>query len=176
MKKHLLRYAIPLMAAGLCILWADTKVDYDHNADFSRYHTYSWIKAEAGDSLWQDRIVRDVDAQLQAKGWRKVPSGGDAAVAAYGATHNERSLQTFYDGFGGGWFWRGWGGNGMATTTVENVPVGSLMVDVFDANTKKLIWRAHGSDTLSGKPEKNEKKLEHRVAEMFDHFPPKSKG
>jgi hypothetical protein len=54
MKKQLLRYAIPLMAAGLCILWADTKVDYDHNADFSRYHTYSWIKAEAGDSLTRE--------------------------------------------------------------------------------------------------------------------------
>ena len=50
------------------------------------------------------------------------------------------------------------------------------MVDIFDSGTKKLIWRGFGSDTLSDKPEKNEKKLEHRVGEMFDHFPPKSKG
>jgi hypothetical protein len=64
----------------------------------------------------------------------------------------------------------------MATTTVENIPVGTLVVDLFDGSTKKLIWRAHGSDTLSGKPEKNEKKLEKRVAELFEHFPPKSKG
>lgn len=64
----------------------------------------------------------------------------------------------------------------MATTTVENIPVGTLVVDIFDANTKKLIWRARGSDTLSGKPEKNEKKLEHRVAEIFQHFPPESQG
>ena len=100
---------------------------------------------------------------------------GDAGVAAYGSVKNEKTLQTYYDSFGGGWFWRGFG-DGMSTTNVENVPVGTLVVDLFDANTKKLIWRGEGSDTLSGKPEKNEKKLEHRVAEMFDHFPPKSKG
>jgi len=174
MKKHL-RYVLPLLAAGLCILWADTKVDYDHHGDFSRYRTYSWIKAEAGDSLWQERIVQDIDNQLQAKGWQKVPSGGDAAVAAYGSVKQEQSLQTYYNGFGGGWFWRGWG-DGMATTTVENIPVGALAVDIFDGNTKKLIWRARGSDVLSGKPDKNEKKLEHQVSEMFKDFPPKSKG
>jgi len=175
MKKHALRLGLPIFAAGLFVLWGATKVDYDHHADFSRYHTYSWIKAEAGDQLWADRIMRAVDNELQAKGWQKVPSGGDAAVAAYGSVHNQKNLETYYNGFGGGWFWRGWG-DGMATTTVENVPVGSLNVDIFDANTKKLVWRGSGSDTLSGKPEKNEKKLDHRVAEIFEHFPPKSKG
>jgi hypothetical protein len=170
-----LRSALPFVAAGLCILWADSKVDYDHHADFSRYHSYSWIKAEAGDQLWQQRIMDAVDNQLQAKGWQKVPAGGDAAIAAYGSVHNQKTMETYYNGFGGGWFWRGWG-DGMATTTIENVPVGNLVVDVFDGSTKKLIWRGYGSDALSGKPDKNEKKLDHRVAEIFEHFPPKSKG
>jgi hypothetical protein len=174
MKKHW-RFALPLLAVGLGVLWAETKVDYDHHVDFSRYHTYSWIKAEAGNSLWQDRIVQAVDNALQTKGWQKAPGSGDAAVAAYGSVHNEKSMETFYNGFGGGWFWRGWGPT-TATTTVENVPVGRLVVDVFDSQSKKLIWRAYGSDMLSGKPEKNEKKLDHRVGEMFEHFPPQSKG
>ena len=175
MKKHALRFAVPFLATGLVVLWAATKVDYDHHVDFGRYHSYSWIKAEAGNSIWADRITQAVDNTLQAKGWQKVPSGGDAAVAAYGSTHNEQNIETFYNGWGGGWFWRGWGG-GPVTTTVENVPVGELVVDVFDSGTKKLIWRGFGSDALSEKPEKNEKKMEHRVGEMFDHFPPKSKG
>jgi len=90
--------------------------------------------------------------------------------------HNERTLQTFYDGLGGGWFWRGFGGIGTATTTVENQPIGTLTVDIFDANTKKLIFRAHGSDALSNHEDKNEKKLDHSVEEMFKHFPPNAKG
>jgi hypothetical protein len=42
--------------------------------------------------------------------------------------------------------------------------------------TKKLIWRGVASDTLCGKPDKDEKKLEKVVADMFNKFPPPSKG
>ncbi len=157
---------------------ADVKTDYDHHADFGRYHTYSWIKVDAQDSLWADRIKQDIDGQLQAKGWTLSPSGGDVDVAAYGSTKNQRSTETFYDGLGGGWGWRGWGmgGEGIATTTVQNTPVGTLNVDLFDGQTKKLIWRGSASDTLSSKAEKNDKKLESAVTDMFKKFPPPPKG
>jgi hypothetical protein len=100
----------------------------------------------------------------------KVESGGDASVAAFGSIREQRELETFYSGFGGGWRWRGFG-DGSATTNVNITKVGTLMVDVFDSQTKKLIWRGASSDTLSGKAEKNEKKLEKDITEMFKHFP-----
>lgn len=174
MKKHFLPSAI-LTIFGAAALLAAIKTDYSHSTDFGRYRTYSWISVKAGDSLWQDRIMRDVDGQLSAKGWARVPSGGNASVAAVGATHNEENLQTFYDGFGGGWGWQGFG-DGLATTTVQNVPVGTLMIDIFDSQSKKLIWRGTSSETLSEKPDKNEKKLEKSVDDMFKHFPPASRG
>jgi hypothetical protein len=166
-------FAWAALAAGLMFA-AGLKTDYDHSADFSRYRTYSWIKVDAGNSLWSDRITRDVDAQLAAKGLTKVASGGDLGVSAFGSTHNQQSLETFYNGFGGGWFWRGFGG-GETTTEVVNTPMGSLVVDMFDGQTKRLVWRSNSSETLSGDPEKNEKKLEHEVADMFKHFPPERK-
>jgi len=43
---------------------------------------------------------------------------------------------------------------------------------MFDAQTKKLIWRGTASDVLSDKPEKNEKKLLKATEDMFKHFPP----
>jgi hypothetical protein len=168
MKRQALKVFIP-MFAGVCLLLASVKTDYDHSADFNRYKTYSWISAKGSNDLWSERIMQDVDQQLAAKGWSKVQSGGDAAVSAFGRVRNEQTMNTFYDGLGGGWRW---GGFGEATTTVENTPVGSLVVDIFDSSTKKLIWRATSTDTLSEKPDKNEKKLEHAVEEMFKHFPP----
>jgi hypothetical protein len=164
------------MVAAAFLLYADVRVDYSHEADFARYHTYSWIKVQAQDPLWNDRIQRAVDNELTSKGWQRVPSGGDAALTAYGSTKTEQTLQTWYDGFGGGWGWRGLGGVGMATTTTENTPVGTLMVDIFDASTKQLIWRGSSIATLSGNPEKNVKKLDKDVADMFKKFPPESKG
>lgn len=175
MKKHLGVSVGLATVVGAVLALASVKTDYSHSADFGQYRTFSWLKVEAGNPLWTDRITRDVNSALSAKGWQEVSSGGDASVSAFGATHNEQTLQTFYDGFGGGWFWRGFG-DGLATTTVENTPVGTLVVDIFDTKTKKLIWRGSSSDTLSSKPEKNEGKLEKSVDDMFKHFPPPPKG
>jgi hypothetical protein len=47
-----------------------------------------------------------------------------------------------------------------------------LVVDLFDSNTKKLIWRGASSDALSDKSAKNIKNLDKGVEKMFDHFPP----
>ncbi|MGA2601149.1 MAG: DUF4136 domain-containing protein [Bryobacteraceae bacterium] len=172
MRKRILRYAA-LGAVTTCILFAaKVTTDYDHSADFGQYHTYSWERVKAGDQLWADRITRDVDQQLSAKGWQKVESGGDVAVTGFGSTKEQPTLNTFYDGFGG---WR-WGGFGETTTTVTNTPVGTLVVDMFDARTKHLIWRGMSAETLSGKPEKNENKLADAVKDMFKKFPPPAKS
>jgi len=163
-----------LVLAGVSIALAvKVTTDYNHRVDFSRYRTYSWLKVEA-DPLWTDRIKDAVDSQLVAKGWSRVADGGDASLAAFGSSHKQPRIETFYNTFGGGWFWRGFG-DGIATTTVDFTPVGTLVVDIFDTPTKKLIWRGVASDVLSDKPEKNEKKLEKATADLFAHFPPPSK-
>lgn len=166
-----------LIVAG--VMYAAVQTDYDHKADFGRYHTYSWIGVKAGNSLWQERIMSAVDSQLAAKGMTKVASGGDVSVSAFGRTSERDTMQTFYDGFPG-WGWRaGWwgmGGGGMATTQVVPEKVGNLTVDMFDGQSKQLVWRGVASDTVSDKPEKNEKKVEKAVDDMFKKFPPKERG
>lgn len=147
------------------------RVDYDHHVNFSEYKTYSWAKVEMPDPLWNDRVKEAVDKVLTKKGWSEVPSGGDVSIVAVGTTHEKPTLQTFYDGFDG-WMWSGFAD---ATTYVENYTVGTLVIDMFDSKTKRLIWRGSASDVVSGKPEKDEKKLNEAVSKMFDHFPPKPK-
>jgi hypothetical protein len=162
------------VASAYILLAAKITTDYNHSMDLSQYHTYSWLEVKAGDPLWPDRIRAAVDSQLASKGWNKVPMG-DASVAAFGSTREQPRLQTFYTGFGGGWRWRGFS-DGISETTVDATPIGTLVVDIFDTTTKKLVWRGVSSEALSDKPEKNEKKLEKAVGEMFKHFPPKTKG
>jgi hypothetical protein len=168
------RVRIPLLLVAIwalttAVLGIDVKTDFDHHVNFSAYKTYSWAKVDTPDPLWNDRVKEAVDRELTAKGWTEVASGGDVSVVAIGTTREKPTLQTFYDGFDG-WMW---GGFGDATTYEENYTVGTLVIDIFDTRTKKLIWRGSASDVLSGKPEKDEKKMNKAVDKMFEHFPPR---
>src|ERR1700733_7388415 len=118
-----------IASVGIALLFAtatfaqQVKTDYDRNANFSRYKTYSWEKVQTQDQLWVDRIKEAVNTSLTAKGLTPVASGGDIAIVAIEMTKNQQTLNTFYDGLGGGWGWRrggGFGGFGEATTTAGN--------------------------------------------------------
>jgi hypothetical protein len=174
-------YAFALFGLLLCnslsLFAVSISTDYDHSANFSQYKTYSWLKVQAGDSLWADRIQQDVDAQLAAKGWTKVLSNGNASITAFRSTQEQPTLETFYDGFGGGWGWRGGrgfggGGLGMSTTTTEDTKVGTVVVDIFDSGTKQLLWRGKERSDLGNNAEKNTKSLTKDMADLFKRFPP----
>jgi len=180
LKENLMNVQRTIFAsAAIALLFAtglfaqQVKTDYDRGTDFSHYKTYSWEKVQTPDPLWVGRIKEAVNSALTAKGLMPVESGGDVAIVAIEMTKNQQSLNTFYDGFGGGWRWGG--GFANATTTVDNYKVGTLVVDLFDANTKQVIWRGSSSDTLSDKSDKNIKNLDKGVQKMFDHFPPDAK-
>jgi len=58
---------------------------------------------------------------------------------------------------------------------VNEYLVGTLVVDMFDAKSKSLVFRGTAADELSDKPEKNAKKLEKASTKMFKEFPPSAK-
>jgi len=169
------------VAFGMILLAAtasaqQVKTDYDRGANFAQYKTYSWEQVKTKDPLDVDRIKSAVNAALAARSWAQADSGGDVSIVAMEITHNQQTLNTFYDGFGGGWGWRRFGGGGFgeATTTTDTYKVGTVVVDLFDAKTKQLIWRGSSSDTLSNNSGKNIKNLDKGVDKMFKHFPPDS--
>jgi hypothetical protein len=149
------------------------KTDYDRSADFTQYKTFSWENVHTQNPLWVDRIKSAVNSALAAKGWTLVDSGGSVSIMALEMNQTHQTLDTYYDGFGGGWGWRRWGGGGFgdATTTTSTYTVGTLVVDLFDSKTKALIWRGSASDTLSDKSDKNIKHLDKAVDKLFEHFP-----
>jgi hypothetical protein len=157
------------------------KTDYDRNAEFSQYKTYSWQGIHTENPLWVDRIRAAVNSALAAKGWTQMESGGDVSIMAMEVNQTHKTLDTYYDSYGGGLGWGrrfgGWGGGfGESTTQEDTYRVGTLVIDILDAKTKNLIWRGSSSDTLSNKSDKNIKNLDRGVEKMFDHFPPKAKS
>jgi len=162
--------------AVACGAWAqDVKVDYDKAANFGAIKTFSIkLGTSWGNQIGEKRVMDEFTEALSAKGWKLVPEGGDALVVVHGAGETKRSLNTFYSGMGG-YGYRGWGGGmGTATTTESEYTVGTLVVDIFEAKTKSLMWRGAAQDELSDKPEKNIKKLGKASDKMFKDFPPGS--
>src|SRR6267142_5794557 len=111
---RLKRMAATLM--GMMFLFAgisaaqQVKTDYDRAADFAQYKTYSWEHVKTKDPLDVDRIKNAVNADLAEKGLSQVESGGDVSIVAIEITREQQTLNTFYNGFGGGWGWRRFGG------------------------------------------------------------------
>jgi len=149
----------------------EIKTDHDHTVDFGKYRTFMWIKEPKPENpLMKQRIIDAVNAELEAKGLRLAADHADLGVSANTATKEEQTLDSFYGGFPG-WGWhRHWGG----PVVVETYEVGTLVVDLFDTDTKQVVWWGSASGTVSDKPEKNNKKLDKAVEKMFKDFPPNS--
>jgi hypothetical protein len=174
-----------LAGAAVAVQAADVHTDYDKHADFSRIHNYCWGHVSTANPMFEQRIKDEVDKDLQGRGWQQSSGGAcDAEVFAKGDVHNQTELQTYYTGlgggWGGGWGWGGWGwrsgwwGPGPETTTTEiNKPVGSLVIDIFDGQSKSLIFRGIATGDVSKNPDKNTHNLDKDIDKMFDHFPPK---
>ena len=160
----------PLVAGSLA---QEIKTDYDRNADFGHYKTFSFEKIETKDPLWVDRITSAIGRELTGKGLRKVASDGDIAIIAIGMEADQQTLDTFYDTYPGGWGWRWGSGYGDATTTTETYTVGTLVVDLFDKKTKALLWRGSASDTVSDNSTNNIKNFDKSVKRLFKGFPPR---
>lgn len=179
--------ALALALFPLAASAASVTTDSDPSVNLASYKTYYWAqKPSSGAPLMDQRIVADVDAQLQAKGFT-LAADGDIALSANVSTTEKQSLDTFYTGPAmGGWGWRGgWGGRGWGmgmqgmggmgmadtTTTVNNYEVGTLVVDMFDTKTKEAIWRGTASGAVPSSMTRQNKVVDSSIVKMFAKFP-----
>ena len=179
MQIRTLAVAAALSFVGAGAFAQDVKVDYDKAADFTKYKTFAIkLGTSWNNPLSEKRVLAEIQQGLTEKGWTATTDDAkaDAVVVLHGATEKQKSLNTFYSGGYGGYVWRGGWGGGMSssTTTVDEYTVGTLVVDIFDAKSKQLVYRGTASDEISNKPEKNAKKLAKASDKLFKDFPPGS--
>jgi len=126
------------------------------------------------DQLISQDIKRAVDEQLAQKGLTKVEGNGNLQIAYLAAIREEKSI----DLNGMGWGGRGYGGwwDGSILGQISTIPVGTLVIDVYDPARKQLIWRGDASKTLDLKkdPDKNYKNLQKAMSKLFKNYPPQA--
>jgi hypothetical protein len=173
-----------LAAAGCSTL--DVHADKDPAADFSKYKTYEWTTkskgAEATDvtghpsDLVEDRIHRAVEAQLNAKGLRPVDAAIGEKPDIYVTDHTSLKERIEGDwsgvdlglGYGfGPWYGMAWNA---PYAPARQYTEGTLVIDLIDADTHRLVWRGIATDEAPA-PEKSAEKVDQAVAETFKKFP-----
>lgn len=175
---RVLGFAALVCSLASAALAQKVTVDFDENADFGAIKTFAVKVATTwGNPLGEQRVLAEFEDAFAAKGWRLVPEGeADALVLLHGATETKHTLNTFYSGGGyGAYGWGGWGGMGgmgSSSTTVSEYTVGTLVVDVYAAKSKALLWRGVATDELKAKPEKREKQLVKASEKLLKDFPP----
>jgi Domain of unknown function (DUF4136) len=182
-KKHLVFALAALLLAPAVVLAQKTSYDYDKSANFATYKTYALKDGtKVGQPLIDDRIVAAIEAQLAAKGLKKVDANPDVFVVYHTAFDKQKDISTFSSGYGGGYGGYGWryGGawaGGTSTTQVRDILIGTLVIDLADAAKGQMVWRGMGVKEVDtqAKPEKRDKSINNAVTKIFKNYPPKVK-
>jgi len=170
--------AITTLLAVICALPAIAQkvyIDYDETADFSSYDTFAWgktpeVSLQDSSPLMHSRLKNAIEYQLTTGGLIEDTENPDLYVTYHGEEEEKVSVDTHNWGYGYGGGWRRsayWGsGYGDTTTTVRTYDVGTLIIDIWDAKEKQLIWRGSATKTIPSKPEKQAKLIDDAVAKL----------
>jgi hypothetical protein len=162
-----------LLAA--CASTANVKTDFDPQASFASYRTYSWITPPDGtDTLMPQSVVAGINARLQAAGW-KLAAEGDVHVAAHVTRVQGQTYNNFYSGIGHDLNWLGIGSGwpGYTMMSVDAYERGTLVVDMFDGRTKRAIWRGSATGVLPDDRSRLNAAVESALDRLLAGFPPK---
>jgi hypothetical protein len=167
--KSLVIAIVLIGSASACASSIKASVDHKKQVSFSNYGTFFIVKGNSsGDAAADGRVAADVVSALRSKGWTEVPEGeGEAAVVIHAATPSEHTYGAFYNGWGG-WRWRGLDS---ATKSGDDYKVGTVVVTIFDADTKQAVWRGSAADAISDTARQPTKVHPGAVARMFDRLP-----
>jgi hypothetical protein len=160
--------------------------DWDTSANFRTLKTYAWAPGQqprTGDpridnnSFLDQRVRQAVDNTLTTRGYLKTNSNPDFWVSYQAAIEEKLSATTmpaygYLTPYGSDLYdYSAWSED---ATMITQYDEGSLIIDVADAKTKKLIWRGTVSDVVdpAKSPEKRQQKINKAVAQAFENFPP----
>ena len=149
-------------------------IDYAHDYDFEAIKTFQYVETKDSNiknQLMADRVTSMLKKELREGGGTEVGSDPDIYVTYHFTSEENTSYNTTSMGYGGyGGYYGGWGGYGgmgyggpgMGTTTTyaTTYTEGTLIIDLYDPETKKLVWRGTGTVTVKDKPEKQIKQVD----------------
>ena len=168
---------LTLLALSGCARYVVT--DFDREARFADFQNYVFVnKNESGDEQFQtldaSRIENALTRELDKQGMAQMDSRDEAdTLIRYWIEDSKRTEST---GFSTGIGIRSAPfGFGVATSpSSREIVEGKLIVEVVDAESRRVAWRATGQRNLNEQmsPDRRTELIDRIVREMFDRYPP----
>lgn len=167
---------VALLATALPAAAQQVSYDYDKAFDFGAAKSYRWeTGTPVADPFGHQRIVDAIAAELTAKGLREAGERetADLAVAYHASFDEDLRVTGFSSDFGG---YR-WGAARSGTARVDEILVGTIVVDIGSVAESKLVWRGIvvKEVDVQASPEKREKGIKKAASKVFKNFPPPAK-
>jgi hypothetical protein len=168
-------------------------VSKNESIDFNNYKTYSWEKPdfetlipEYKEEYIDHRIKSSVEKEMNKRRMVKVDKDSDVLIRYHTYTQDKEVLSgsyypgpngyypSFYpyNGFYGPYYPYSYGGTGYNMPTVYNYTEGTLILDLIDSHSHKVVWTG-AIDGKIDEPLKIDKKIDKGVQVLFKKFPVK---
>jgi hypothetical protein len=173
---------VAAVAATLAVIGCATAMTVsshvERGVDFAMYHTYDWGPADAlptGDPrldqnpLFRDHVQGAVEKQLAGRGFERAASSGIPDLRIhYHASINRRIDVTTAD--------RGYGSclGDDCTAGVLAYEAGTLVLDIVDTRTNRVIWRGWAQDSVEDMLDDRDRmaeKINEAVLRMLSRLP-----
>ena len=149
MRSVITRTAIIFVASVLFCTVAEaqkTSAAHDKNVDFSQYKTFAFDKDGARNPFVNALIMQALERELTARGLTKVTANQDLKVAYLAATVPNMQVQNvpFYHVVNPAYS----GMIGSSTMNMWDVTTGTLVIDLWDTKTDRVVFRGTVNEVL----------------------------
>jgi hypothetical protein len=183
MKRAILGAAVVAAVISLPVYAGKPQIQWNQEYDFDGVMTFQWqytpeTDLQQSQPFLHSKIKTGIEYYLTEAGLTEVQANPDVFVNYHTSTETQVSLQSNSYGYGfgaygmGGWGYYGYGMAGPVSTTtrVNEYQVGTLVVDIWDAASKELVWRGVVSDTVPDDLQKAEKLIDKALTKLVDQW------
>lgn len=171
-----------LLVTGLvvgCSSSVSVTSDYDKTVDFTKYKTFSFYHLKTTGEVSQlnaDRIANAIKKEMIAKGYVETSNNPDVLVNSVVVVEEKVAVTTSTNYYGYGGYYRPygyWGYPAGASTNVSTYEYkdGTMIIDIVDAKTEKLVWEGVGTKELKSNQKDAEEAIGYAVYKILANFP-----
>jgi len=171
-----------LIIASSCGSQLKVSSEYDKNADFTKYKAFAVEDSKSLNEhvtrMNHDRIINAIKTEMIKKGFREDTASPQLLINTTAIVKDLTSVSSSnYYAYGSVYRPYTWGpGVTYTNYDVNHYKDGSLIIDIVEVESKKLIWQGIGNREIDAPTKQPERDIPKAIESIMAGFPPGAPG